>query len=83
MAVSFATDIKPIFQQYQEPMMWRFDLTDYNAVKENAKLIQEQINPSICDGVVTPPQMPPSNFPPLSEDFLKTYDEWVEAGSPA
>ncbi len=82
MAVSFATDIKPIFQQYQEPMMWRFDLTEYNAVKENADLIKGMINPSTDNGVVTPPQMPPPNFPPLSEDFINTYNEWVKSGCP-
>jgi len=83
MSVSFATDIKPIFQQYQERMMWRLDLTDYNSAKENAILIQDQINPSCDDNVINPPQMPPANFPPLSKDFLKTYNEWVKAGCPA
>ena len=78
MSVSFATDIKPTFQKYQEPMTWRFDLTDYNAVKENATLIQGYITSH-------PPLMPPpdSGYPPLSKDFLKTYDEWVKAGCPA
>jgi|GEM_PF-346018 hypothetical protein len=84
MALSFAADIKPIFQQYQERMMWRFDLTDYKAVSENAKLIQSLINPSTDNsGEVQPPQMPPANFPPLSGDFLTTYNEWVSAGCPA
>ena len=34
--VSFATDIMPIFKQFQGPMMWRFDLTSYEAVMANA-----------------------------------------------
>lgn len=40
---SFAQDIAPLFQQVQGPMMWRFDLTSYEAVSANAETIWGRI----------------------------------------
>ena len=74
MAVSFAQDIRPIFAQYKEPMMWRFDLTNYEAVKNNAQQISEYISLGY---------MPPPNFPPLTKEFLATYKQWMTEGCPA
>lgn len=71
--VSFANDISPIFKQYQGQMMWRFDLTSYDQVKENAELIWGRI-----DGG----GMPPPPFQPFSADFLATYKAWMAAGCP-
>jgi hypothetical protein len=40
MALSFATDIKPLFKESdRRSMEWRFDLWSYDVVKENADLI--------------------------------------------
>ena len=36
-ATSFAKDIVPIFAPYRDNMLWRFDLTDYDAVQANAR----------------------------------------------
>ena len=78
--VSFETDIKPIFAQYKERMMWRFDLTDYNAVKDNATTIREYINPyRDRQGNLQPPPMPPAPFPPLSQEFRDTFDCWIQS----
>lgn len=72
-AVSFASDIQPLFKQFQGPMMWRLDLTFYDAVKANAELIFGQISTQ---------QMPPPPFPPLSAEQIATFAAWMKQGFP-
>jgi hypothetical protein len=71
--VSFANDIRPLFQQFQGPMMWRFDLTSYEAVRANAALIWDQISSK---------SMPPPPFNPLTDEQIATYKAWMTAGFP-
>lgn len=71
--VSFEADIMPIFKPFQGPMMWRFDLTDYNAVLGNAQLIFDQISAN---------NMPPPPFPPLTAAQIQTFKNWMEQGCP-
>ena len=44
MAVSFSSDIAPLFNQFTGQMMWRFDLTNYDQVRANAQTIYGRIN---------------------------------------
>ena len=44
---TFSDDIMPMFYQYAPRMRWRFDLTDYQDVKENADMIYDRIYPKI------------------------------------
>jgi hypothetical protein len=76
--VSFANDIRPLFRQFQGPMMWRFDLTSYDAVRANAQLILGQISPQGDD----PPSMPPPPFPPLTAEQIANFEAWIKAGFP-
>jgi hypothetical protein len=71
--VSFASDIGPLFKQFQGPMMWRLDLTSYDAVRANAPLIFDQISTR---------QMPPPPFPPLSDEQIATFKAWMNQGFP-
>jgi hypothetical protein len=71
--VSFASDIMPLFKQFQGPMMWRFDLASYDAVKDNAKLIFDQISTK---------SMPPPPFPPLTDEQIATFAAWMKEGYP-
>jgi hypothetical protein len=71
--VSFASDIGPLFKQFQGPMMWRLDLTSYDAVKANAPLIFGQISTQL---------MPPPPFPPLSDAQVATFAAWMKQGFP-
>ncbi len=71
--VSFAGDIVPIFEPYQEQMMWRFDLTSYGAVKANAQAIFGQISTQ---------SMPPQPFQPLTAEQIATFLAWMNAGYP-
>ena len=72
-AVSFANDIRPLFKQFQGPMMWRLDLTSYDAVKANAPLIFDQISTR---------HMPPPPFPLLSDEQIATFKAWMNQGCP-
>jgi hypothetical protein len=67
--VSFKQDIEPTFAKYQAQMMWRFDLTNYSAVKQNAQLIWSRINGG---------NMPPAPYESLSAQFLATYKLWMD-----
>ena len=71
--VSFATNIKPVFQQYKAQMIWRFDLTSYEDVKASVSIIKERVN-STDPG----DRMPPPPFPAFDQSFI----EWVDAGCP-
>lgn len=73
--VSFANDIMPIFKQFQGPMMWRFDLTDYAAVVANAQTIYSRISS-------TSSPMPPPPFPPLTAAQIQTFQNWMNQGCP-
>ena len=73
--VSFAADIMPIFKQFQGPMMWRFDLTSYEAVMANAATIYGRIsNPGN--------PMPPPPFPPLTSAQIQMFQNWMNQGCP-
>jgi len=71
--VSFANDIMPLFKQFQGPMMWRLDLTSYEAVKANAQTIFDQISTQ---------SMPPPPFPPLKAEQIATFKAWMDEGYP-
>jgi hypothetical protein len=71
--VSFANDIMPLFKQFQGPMMWRLDLTNYDAVKANAQTIWDQISTK---------SMPPPPFPPLKDAQIAAFKAWMDAGFP-
>ena len=73
--VTFENDIQPVFQQYQEQMMWRLDLTSYENVSENAELIYSRISSSDAP-------MPPPPFDPLPADFVKKFETWMTGGCP-
>jgi hypothetical protein len=70
---SFARDIAPVFNAYKAQMMWRFDLTSYDAVKGNAELILGQIKTK---------SMPPPPFDPLSQTEIETFEQWIQEGCP-
>ena len=73
--VSFAADIMPIFKQFQGPMMWRLDLTSYEAVMANAATIYGRIsNPGN--------PMPPPPFPPLTAAQIQMFQNWMNQGCP-
>jgi hypothetical protein len=72
--LSFQNDIAPIFYQYRGPMMWRFDLTRYDDVKANASVIYGMIVPG--------GGMPPPPFPPLPDDQVKLFQQWMFEGCP-
>ena len=73
--VSFANDIMPLFKQFQGPMMWRFDLTSYDAVKANAQTIYGRIsNPAN--------PMPPPPFPMLKPEQIAMFKAWIDEGFP-
>jgi hypothetical protein len=73
--VSFASDIMPLFKQFQGPMMWRFDLTNYEAVLANAETILGRISSPDSP-------MPPPPFPPLTAQQIATFQEWINQGCP-
>lgn len=73
--VSFAADIMPLFKQFQGPMMWRFDLTNYEAVVANAQTIYNRISS-------TGSPMPPPPFPPLSAAQIQMFQDWINQGCP-
>ena len=73
--VSFQQDIMPLFQQFQAPMMWRFDLTNYETVKANAQLIFNRISNADGSGY-----MPPPPFPPLSDAQIQMFQQWMNEG---
>ena len=72
-SVSFANDIMPLFKQFQGPMMWRLDLTNYDAVKTNAQTIYDQISTQ---------SMPPPPFPPLTDAQIAAFKLWMDSGFP-
>lgn len=71
MAVSFNNDIKPLFNQFEKQMMWRFDLTNYDHVKTNAQLIY---------GFISSQQMPPPPYDPLTLEQIQLFERWMDEG---
>ncbi len=76
MSTSFARDIAPVLAPYHDNMVWRFDLTDYEAVKANASLIYTNI--SRTDGS----QMPPPPLPPIRPIDVAMFNSWMTEGCP-
>ena len=74
---SFNKDIEPIFAPYRPNMLWRFDITDYETVKANAKLIYFRITAPPAT-----PQMPPSPMAPLTKAQQDLFHQWMEEGFP-
>jgi hypothetical protein len=73
MALSFATDIKPMFtSKDQEHMMFMFDLWNYDDVKSNASEIYD----SVKEG-----RMPPGGSGgPWSPDKVSRFKNWMDEG---
>lgn len=73
--ISFQNDIMPLFKQFQAPMMWRFDLTNYDTVVANADMIYIRISNQDGAGY-----MPPPPFPPLTTDQIDMFHQWMTTG---
>ena len=74
MSVSFQNDLVPIFHQFRQSMMWRFDLTNYEDVKANSSAILQNIQPG--------GGMPPPPFPPLTKEQVSMFNQWINDGYP-
>lgn len=74
MAVSFSSDIMPLFSQFRGQMMWRLDLTNYDHVKANARIIYDRI----ADPNLGP--MPPPPFDPLTTEQVRLFRQWMDEG---
>jgi hypothetical protein len=73
MAVSFQNDIVPMFQGLKGQMMWRFDLTNYDHVSKNAKLIYKRLlDPDA--------PMPPPPMDPLTPEQVQLFERWMTDG---
>jgi hypothetical protein len=77
-ATSFLTDIAPMLAPFRANMMWRFDITLYDTVKNNAQLIAGQILSSPGN----PPSMPPPPYPPLTDQQQALFKQWMTDGCP-
>jgi hypothetical protein len=76
MSTSFARDVAPFLAPYRDNMIWRFDLSDYETVKANAKLIYANISPT--DGT----QMPPPPVPPIRPADVAMFKAWMTEKCP-
>ena len=72
-SVSFARDISPQFSKWRTQMQWRFDLTDYDAVRANAGRIYHRISS-------TDSPMPPPQFPRFDASFTAKFKLWMDTG---
>ena len=81
-SVSFEKDIVPIFRQFRDSMMWRLDLTSFDDLKANASMIYNQIlwTPGTP---VTPQNMPPPPYPPLTQAEIALFKAWMDGGFPS
>ena len=61
-------DIRGMLSPFTSQMMWRLDLGSYEDVRANATIILGRINGG---------GMPPPPFPPLTQDQITTYGNWV------
>jgi hypothetical protein len=75
MATSFQTDIAPMFAIYQANMMWRFNLTDYDTVKANAKMLLGRMTS-------TSDKMPPPPLDPFNPSQIALFTQWIADGCP-
>ena len=73
-SVSFEKDLAPIFHQFRASMMWRFDLTKYEDVKANSS--------AILANIVNGGGMPPPPYPPLTQDQVNLFQQWINDGYP-
>jgi hypothetical protein len=73
MAISFQSDVKPLFTQLdRDHMLGSFDLWKYEDVKTNAQAIY---------GAVESGSMPPPNVEPRwTADKVKTFEQWIDDG---
>ncbi len=71
--VSFDADIRPLFHQFRDSMMWRLDLCNYEHVKANASMVYSQIQTS---------QMPPQPYPPLTTEQVRLFSDWMKQDFP-
>ncbi|MDB4951156.1 MAG: hypothetical protein JWM27_3805 [Gemmatimonadetes bacterium] len=67
-------DIFGMLNPFVEQMMWRLNLGVYEDVRANANLILSRIQPG--------GGMPPPPYPPLSDDAIQTYTNWVNNDCP-
>jgi len=75
MAISFSSDIAPLFNQFKGQMMWRLNLTDYEHVKSNARIIYDRIaDPNLLG------PMPPPPFDPLTTEQIELFRQWMDEG---
>lgn len=77
MATSFKTDIAPMFAPFRANMIWRFDLTDYDTVMNNASLIRDCITGANGNPMPAPPMQP------LSQDQIDLFIQWMSEKYPA
>jgi hypothetical protein len=80
MALSFKTDIEPIFAPFQAAMRWRFNLLDYQNVRANAQLIYSRI--SVTESPTGTIPMPPPPMGALSAKSIATFKQWMDDGCP-
>lgn len=73
---SFKDDIAPMFAPFRANMMWRFDITDYDTVSNNAKMIYGRLTGT------TGTQMPPPPFEPLNQSQIDLFNAWMCEGCP-
>jgi hypothetical protein len=71
--VTFNNDILPIVGKWRSQMIWRLDLTKYEDVKMNADIIYTEISSG---------PMPPPPYPPLSNDQINLFKQWMNDGCP-
>lgn len=82
---TFEDDIAPPLFEYVGPMAWRFDLSSYDDVKANAKIIYGQIQYGPPPGPGLPPAapgMPPPPYPPFEQSYIDLFGKWIQAGCP-
>ncbi|MCI0485485.1 MAG: hypothetical protein L0229_02680 [Blastocatellia bacterium] len=76
-SVSFQNDIMPLFNQYKANMIWRFDITNYEVVKDNAQMIYDRISNQGDSGY-----MPPPPFDPFTPQQIAMFKAWMDEGFP-
>jgi hypothetical protein len=79
MALSFATDIKPLFTKDDQSHMGpdgqgMFDLWNYDDVKANAS--------DILDAVKSKRMPPPRDKRPWTPEMVQKLQDWIDAGYP-
>ena len=76
MGLSFARDIATMLAPYRDEMLWRLDLTDYEAVKANADVIYGRLTST------TGNTMPPAPVPALSATDIAIFKSWMDDACP-